>query len=62
MSIDDIELNSRWYVQLAPGATLVELEVIEKTELTIVLHNPRMDSNHSKSRYVFSDIKLVEAC
>ena len=62
MNIRDVEINSRWYVQLAPGATLVELEVLEKTELTILLRNPRIHSSHNKSRYIFSEIKLVELC
>ena len=62
MKIDDIELNSRWYVQLAPRATLMELEVVEKTELTVVLRDTRSYSNFSDTRHRFDEITFVEAC
>ena len=62
MNIEDVEINSRWYVQLAPGCALMEVEVVEKTELTILLRDPHSKSKYNKNRYMFSDIKLVEAC
>lgn len=62
MDIDDVELNSRWYVQLAPRATLVEREVIEKTELTILLRDPHTMSSYNTARYRFDEITLIEAC
>ena len=62
MNIEDVEINSKWYVQLAPGCALMEVEIVEKTELTIVMLDPHSHSKYNTSRYIFSDIKLVEAC
>ena len=60
MTIDDVEIKSLWYVQLAAGATLVEREVVETTELTILLRDPHTMSRYDTARYRFGEITLVE--
>ena len=62
MTTYDLELNSRWYVQLAPRSSLVEREVIEVTELTVLLRDPYARSAYNTVRYRFSEIEFIEAC
>jgi len=63
MNIDELEVNSRWYVRIGQATTLVEREVIEITELTVLLLNVNnIYSSYNKARYLFSDIEFIEAC
>jgi hypothetical protein len=63
MTIDELDDGERWYVQLAPRATLSELEVIETTENTVLLRdNNKNSSCFNTARYKFTDIEFVEAC
>ena len=62
MTIDELDEGSRWYVQLAPKATLVEMVVDEITELTVVLRDPNSLSSYNTSRYRFDEIEFIEAC
>lgn len=62
MNIRDIAPGTRWYVQLVPRATLVEREVVEVTENTILLRDPHTLSQCDTSRYRFDEITLVECC
>lgn len=61
MKINDLEIGTCWYVQLSPKATLVEFEVLETTELTVLLRQIKeIRSNYDISRYRFSDIEFIE--
>ena len=60
MNIRDIDAGTAWYVQLGLGCTLVEREVVETTERTVLLRDPHTKSQHNTARYMFDDITLVE--
>lgn len=62
MNIQDIEPGQRWYVQLAPKATLVDREVVEVTEKTVLLRDPHIISMYDTSRYRFDEIEFIEEC
>jgi hypothetical protein len=62
MDMLDVDVGTCWYVQLAPRATLVEREVVEVTENTILLRDPHTRSRHDTARYRFDETTLVERC
>ena len=62
MDMLDVDVGTCWYVQLAPRATLVEREVVEVTENTILLRNLHTISRHDTARYRLDEIVLVELC
>lgn len=61
MDIKEIEKGDKWFVQLSPKSTLVEREVLDVTEFTVLLKNNDTNSSYNKARYKFSDIEFVES-
>jgi len=61
MKIEELEVESRWYIKLPGGTALVEREIVEVTECTVLLRDPRCVVCNA-IRYIFDELVFVEAC
>ncbi len=58
---DEVKKGEYWYLKLPSGTSLVQREIVEVTELTVLLKDPdKPYSAYNKSRYKISDIEFVE--